>query len=370
MKKSNTARNNLFFIDKSPIKSVSNKPSTNKASIDVANTTLINLVNDIKDPNKSKIENQNIGGTSIYLPTIDLDEELRLAEAGYLEEDDEDLRSSGMSAGFFGLDDEDNVILANKVIKEKENKNVNDELNKSIIEIKSPQELENILLPKSQYDINPYKIYTIKSIVINDIEIIEESMILIILKYLYNELNEGMIELSDNFTDERRKYFSKNFEVYISLVNMYIKNKEEFFLGVLSQIMSKLSISQNLLDNSLKYYMNEANETPNIVEIRKAYEKVYRAGEKYSIAPKVLTKLRIKSILDFQYEIFKKYRKSNPEFNSDVLDIIVCDTVYSELGFDKDAIRAAELKHDIINDPTFESILSKIEEIKNVSFIG
>ncbi len=113
-------------------------------------------------------------------------------------------------------------------------------------------------------------------------KIIYPRIVLIILKYLYSELNSGLIELSDNFVEERRKYFTVDQETYLSIINYFLRKKEEFFLCVLSDVMSKLDISQINLDKTFFYYMNIAdpNEVEIVKDIREAYDKVYHAGVK------------------------------------------------------------------------------------------
>eukprot|EP00340_Litonotus_pictus_P000604 CAMPEP_0170519478 /NCGR_PEP_ID=MMETSP0209-20121228/4878_1 /TAXON_ID=665100 ORGANISM="Litonotus pictus, Strain P1" /NCGR_SAMPLE_ID=MMETSP0209 /ASSEMBLY_ACC=CAM_ASM_000301 /LENGTH=459 /DNA_ID=CAMNT_0010805373 /DNA_START=407 /DNA_END=1786 /DNA_ORIENTATION=+ len=374
-----------YFPDKSPIRPSKNKPNPfGKNTLPISeniNTTLLNIVNEMNDPNNmNTFTHQTDHGASIYLPlnTQDIDEELRLAEAGYLEEDDEDLKSSGMSGGFFGLDDEEKYTF--KLGKEEEEDKSKDKIEKSVdynlisdkkLFLNTKEELEAILFPKSQFEINQNQTFFVKTVILdNGVEVVEENLLVIVLNYLYLELHNGLIELGDNLLEERRKYFHKNFDTYLSIVNFFLKSKEEFFLGVLSQLMSKLSISQTLLDSSFNYYMNEAEETEKVLEIKIAYEKVYRAGEKYSIAPKIITKLRLKNILQFQLESCQELMQKYPDLNNDVLEIIVTDTTYSEYGFDREAIRAAIQKHEIYNDHSFEEIINKLDEFKNSSFLN
>lgn len=49
---------------------------------------------------------------------------------------------------------------------------------------------------------------------------------------------------------------------------------------------------------------------------------------------------------------------------------MVTDYVYLEYGFDREAIRAAILKHNIKEDPEFGEILRWLESIKNSSFLN
>ena len=381
-----------------------NKSPNIENKIDHVNNTLLELVYDIKDPNKSTIlnninynsHNNNENG-SIFLPinVNDIEEELLKAEAGYMEEDDEDLKSSEISGELFGFDKDKNNI--NKIIKgissdedNKNNKSLNENNtnNNTKLYLENKLDIENILFPKSNYGVNPNNTYKVKTIIIqNEVcninynkekinnsnvkEVVDPEIFLVILKFLYNELHNGLIELSDNFTEERRKYFDKDFNSYITILNFYLKSKEEFFLGVLSQIMSKLSISQILLDNSFTYYINEAHSEDALIKsIQHAYDKVYKAGEKYSIAPRIITKLRLKNILQFQFDCFRDIKNNYADLKPEVMEIIVIDKVYAEYGFDKEAVRAAINKHNIHNDSTFEDILKKLNEFKNESFLN
>lgn len=122
----------------------------------------------------------------------------------------------------------------------------------------------------------------------NEINIIDKEIIivlkpnhlLLILNYLYDELHSGLIELSDKFTDERRKFFESDQNNYIKLINFFLRKKEEFFLCVLSDVMNKLNITQKVLDNTFFYYMNVVEDSEEIQIIRAAYDKVYHAGIK------------------------------------------------------------------------------------------
>jgi hypothetical protein len=112
------------------------------------------------------------------------------------------------------------------------------------------------------------------------IMILKPNHLLLILNYLYGELHSGLIDLSDKFTDERRKFIESDQDNYIKLINFFLRKKEEFFLCVLSDVMNKLNITQKVLDNSFFYYMNVAEESEEIQIIRVAYDKVYHAGIK------------------------------------------------------------------------------------------
>jgi len=103
---------------------------------------------------------------------------------------------------------------------------------------------------------------------------------IVILEYLFDELNDAMLELSDNCAEDRRKFFEDNNGNYVKTIELYIKKKNEFFSCVMSNLYFKLSIQQNDFNNSVHYYMNVANETEKVIKIRTACEKVYKVGKK------------------------------------------------------------------------------------------
>lgn len=165
-------------------------------------------------------------------------------------------------------------------------------INKNIIEgdklhINTADELYEILYGKYKYNDNRYTLtYEEKEFVNSQNEkeifaILKPEQLLLVLRYLYSELHSGLIELSDNIVEERRKYFiKKDHQTYMEIINYFLRKKEEFFLCVLSDIMSKLSISQKSLDNTFYYYMNIAQDDPTVLNIKEAYDKVYHAGIK------------------------------------------------------------------------------------------
>jgi hypothetical protein len=102
-----------------------------------------------------------------------------------------------------------------------------------------------------------------------------------ILKYFYEQLNTGLIELSDNFVEERRKYFQNDYETYISIVRHFLEKKDDFFACVLNDIMNKLSLTQTLVDTSFHYYLEIADSGDVMVEeIRNLYNRLINAGVK------------------------------------------------------------------------------------------
>lgn len=326
------------------------------------NSTLVQLVNDIREPTKS-VANFPTETGSMFLPLNTTEFEDEVTRQARIDEESDKQKCEEFSARFFNENRNDDFRSLTK--------SEPSELNCNPIQIKTKEYLESILFPKSQDEVNQDQIYTIMTKILpNQVEVIEEYMFLIVLSYLYSELHNGLLELSENFLEERRKYLSKNFDTYITIVNFYLKSKEDFFLGVLSQIMSKLTISQVVLDNSFNYYMNEADDSDCVIQIKAAYDKVYKAGEKYSIAPKIITKSTLKKILEFELRAYEEYHENHQELSAEVLEIVVIDKLNEEFGFDKEAIRAAIVKHQVIDDNSFEVLITQLQDYKGSSFLN
>ena len=49
---------------------------------------------------------------------------------------------------------------------------------------------------------------------------------------------------------------------------------------------------------------------------------------------------------------------------------MVTDYVYSEYGYDREAIRAAIIKNNIQEDPQFKDILKKLQSFQNNTFLN
>lgn len=230
---------------------------------------------------------------------------------GYIEEDEEDLKENLEGSPFHSFTnkpveiqnkrknsfDAENFNLSNKnpKISDKFNNSTNNQdmdikflTNSEKIVVSTPEQLHEVFYGKNKNEDAKYSLtYDEKEFILPNEErevspILKPRIVLMILKYLYGELHAGLIELSDNFVEERRKYFTVDQETYVSIINYFLRKKEEFFLCVLSDIMSKLDISQVNLDKTFFYYMNIAdpNEDEIIISIREAYDKVYHAGVK------------------------------------------------------------------------------------------
>jgi hypothetical protein len=116
---------------------------------------------------------------------------------------------------------------------------------------------------------------------VKHLDIIKPEQFHIILRFFFDELNPTLIEISDNFVEQRRKYFEGDTDRYISIITEYLQKKDEYFVYIISNIMSKLNISQELLDNSFYYYLYQADPKDKLVNlIREAYNKIYNAGVK------------------------------------------------------------------------------------------
>lgn len=298
----------------SPSKSINNQP------INFYDISILNL-NDFKDQIKKSqaFKDLNIDlSISLDRPILPADihkvagDEKEFDSEGYIEEDEEDLKENMEGSHINSFNAEEVVGLMTKksktneeninnnsfnnnkqCIKSSQISNQNTNLDNSKISnkvlISTPEQLHEVLYGKNKNeDVKYFLTYDEKEIKFSSedaeiSQILKPKIVLMILKYLHDELHSGLIELSDNFVEERRKYFSDPpQETYVSIINYFLRKKEEFFLCVLSEVMSKLDISQKILDKTFFYYMNIADATEDdiILRIREAYDKVYHAGVK------------------------------------------------------------------------------------------
>jgi hypothetical protein len=206
-----------------------------------------------------------------------IDTKIVFESDGYIEESEDMKRQDLILSDQLSLNPDKNVT------KDGEVQGIKLMMENDKIIINNASELEEILMGKLRYkEYNCILNLIDKEIKGKEIlSVIRENEILVVLDYLYTELHPGLVELSDNFINERRRYFKVDHETYISIVNYFLRKKEEFFLCVLSDLMSKLNISQKVLDNTFFYYMNIADgNMKEINSIRQAYDKVYHAGLK------------------------------------------------------------------------------------------
>ena len=133
-----------------------------------------------------------------------------------------------------------------------------------------PQSKNKYILDYSEVDIEE-----------KPVQVIKRKDMIVILKYFFEQLDAGLIELSDNFTEERRKYFQKDNNTYITIIKHFLEKKDEFFACVLNDIMNKLNIQQVTIDTSFHYYLELADSKDKIIaNIRKQYSDLYSAGVK------------------------------------------------------------------------------------------
>jgi hypothetical protein len=114
-----------------------------------------------------------------------------------------------------------------------------------------------------------------------DHQIIRADEFIYIMKHLTNELHPRLVEMNDGFDEERRRYFQKDEKIYVSIINYNLQKKEEFFLSVVSNLMGRLSISQQVFDNTFYYYFNLCDQNDHLIkQIKESYLEVYNAGMK------------------------------------------------------------------------------------------
>jgi hypothetical protein len=258
----------------------------------INNNTIIDIVNDLKnvenlisdkvkkyavdhkllEPEADDDLNLN-NQQSLLLPvfTHEFNDEVEVDfDPGYLEDEDDELFEDLPQLLSGGSKD---ITNSKKEVRTGKSNLLNKELKYESIQ--TIEEL-NIIL-NSKYKSNNI-IYKIATFEINGNEIIESEMILQMLKHLYTELNSGLIEMGDNFLEQRRKYFLVDHDTYVSIINLFLRKKEEYFLAVFNELMSKLDISQELMDNTYAYYLNI--DDPDYDKVKEAFEKIYKAGAK------------------------------------------------------------------------------------------
>ncbi len=289
-----------FYIDKQIIAKKDQLNHLRKSSMNYRENnqdqslTLLNIVQDLNIVDRINKGIQEYETNKIEIISEDgQDKEL---EKGYISEDDEDFDFEGAF-----LPEELNLNIGGDISQliegEIRKSHSNNEINfsqKSLFnnfnnkKITNYDDLHNILfnaktgLPKKQSNlcINVETEFQ-KFEDDEQIEVIKAELLLVILKYLHSELHSGLIELSDTFVEQRRLFFEKDRKSYIAIIIYFLNKKDQFFLGILSVIMSTLNISQKLLDNSFIYYMNFADQNDEkVIQIKINYDKVYSAGIK------------------------------------------------------------------------------------------
>lgn len=191
---------------------------------------------------------------------------------GYLEEDDVNSKEyfENVSEGFFDSEERPNGLKV-------EDTNSDDIIIRNITELRMAlQEKNRNRKYKLEFE---EKFYVFQEK--NSHQIIKAEEFIYILKHLYNDLHSKLVEMNDTFDEERRRYFQKDERTYISIISYHLQKKEEFFLIVISSLMGRLSISQEILDGTFYYYFHLCDQSlPYIKQIKENYEEVYQAGLK------------------------------------------------------------------------------------------
>lgn len=206
-----------------------------------------------------------------------------------LEKENEPVDDSIMLDGNFDIKANDNFFNSDGYIEEEDDDIFTPE-EEEVIGIRGKTIIDEILttvdqlktvLTSNKYEKQKFKII-LKSQKFNDevFSVISDDFMMTILKYLFDELNDPMLEFSDNCTEDRRKFFENNFGNYIKTIELYLKKKNEFFSCVLSNLFFKLTINQQDFDNSVNYYINLADESESVLKLRDQYEKVFNVGKK------------------------------------------------------------------------------------------
>ena len=80
---------------------------------------------------------------------------------------------------------------------------------------------------------------------------------------------------------ERLKYFEKDNEIYISIIKQYLGIKDRTFNFILEDLISKLNLTEDLIDASFSFYISSTDKTnKEIIEINEAYDDLIHADYK------------------------------------------------------------------------------------------
>jgi hypothetical protein len=183
---------------------------------------------------------------------------------GYIEEDDEDTPRH---------------LSSNNLL--------NEEINDPNMEyyLTTPEEINNVLYKRMKFERKFMLNLTEHRFILDEEErefpIIKAEDLITILEYFNESMNNGLIELNDHFSEERRKYFQVDEVTYISIIEHFLAKRDDFFVCILNDIMVKLNISQKVIDVTFHYYLEIADiEDKNVQDIRNSYNKLFVAGVK------------------------------------------------------------------------------------------
>ena len=188
-----------------------------------------------------------------------------------------------------------------KLLRKKDQSDDEKEIEKELSNLKFQVSLNDKSEKKKKDDCKEYQLETIEvAIITNESKntkqnkkILKGDHLITILDFIFETINPDLIDISEYYTVERRKFFKvftkpedtnskQDKNSYFKAINIFLKKKEEFFLCVLYEVMVKFNISKTILDNSLLYYMTLANEEDEYVMLIKSkYNEVYNAGVKW-----------------------------------------------------------------------------------------
>jgi hypothetical protein len=256
-----------------------NKMATNKFALDNnIEGSILNLNEEFKEQILNNLKEMNYDlSLSLVLPSyIEAGNVENIFDSeGYIEEDAEDFNDKNVSFDVILNKDEPVVSMG---IGDKMVITTIEELNEALYGIAEQEDRYSLIVDNREVMVN---IADSNRQELKRIDIIKPEQFHIILKFFFEELNPTIIELSDNFVEERRKYFEHDTDTYIGIINDYLEKKDENFVYIISNIMSKLNISQEILDNSFYYYLYQADPKDKLIaQIRESYHKIYNAGVK------------------------------------------------------------------------------------------
>ena len=198
------------------------------------------------------------------------------------------------------------------------------------------------------------------------ISILYSDQLILSLDYIYLNIYQGISDISKSFTRKRREKFDLSSisiidsKEYIASINSYLLKKEEYFLFVLYEVMSKLNISKDLFDNTLSYYMfEETKENLTVLnEIKVKYEKILNCEKSVNNQISLNEKEIIKG-LNYYFNLMKSLLDKEDILNSEILEIISYDLFFNEFNVEYLSLREECNKY--LSDMKIKELLQKIE---------
>lgn len=210
--------------------------------------------------------------------------------------------------------------------------------------------------------------------------------LILILNYIYDNLHPGLSEIVLMYTEERRKMINKSSSIndllnsgsrYFQIVLGFLKKKEEFFLCVIYEVLVRLNLKKELLDNSFTYYMNtDLNLSSEDIEqlrlIRESYNRVYEADKipKYNDPQKKLelSKENVIQILQVSIQYYQELLALNKSLDNEVAQVVISDMIFLKSNFELQHIKiyASDLiSHD--NNGEIQQLLEQIDGFESLN---